>query len=108
MNTSSVKLSVKGKHIPSFKNRKRLMRGRIVTDPKVQQQMEAIIQSFVSQLLCCTRTIGEETLMEQSPLCSIVSLLPEDDSRQWIPEQSAKAIDCDKGGEGAIVEITML
>jgi hypothetical protein len=104
-NTNSVRLYVKGFHIPSFKNSKMLTRGKLITNPKMQRQMEEIIRSLGSQLLSCARTLEGETLTGPQAQSLIASLLPEDDSRQWIPELVINSRDCDKGNEGAIVEI---
>ena len=106
-----LKLVVKGFAIPSFKNSKMLTQGRIITKPEYQEIMERITQSFVSQLRSYSATIGDATAMDASQLC-LTALLEHskefDDSRQWLPEENVKAIVCDKGNEGAIIEITVI
>lgn len=101
-----MKLNVQGLgHVPSFKNHKMLARGRLITDPQKQQWMERCIQSFVSQFGSFTLTVADE--MRTGPLAPylIVSLLPLDDSRQWIPELHIYCEEADKGYEGAVITI---
>jgi hypothetical protein len=92
--------------VPAFKNSKMLTRGRIIAKPEFQVWMQRAIRSLEFQLRSVIPTTGVGTLTEQEALCLIVSLLPDDDSRQWIPELSIKAVSCDKGNDGATIEIT--
>lgn len=113
LGSSKIVLTIKGQHIPGFKNRKLAIKDkksgkmRTLTEPSVKARTEAITQSFVSQLLSACQTIEPETLPGCSKLFWIASLLPEDDSWFWIPSQK---IDCEmvlKGEEGCemIVEL---
>ena len=111
MQNKTVRLSVHGLSIPSFKNKKRMMRGRLITKPETQQQMEEITLNFIAQLRSSIRIVDAATLTEQHQPCLIALLTHSkdfDDSRQWIPEIHIKAVDCDKGNEGAVIEITRL
>lgn len=102
----AVKLVIKGSHIPSFKNRKRVSKsGGVFTDEKVKERMDAIIQSFVSQLLCETATIERGTQMDSSRLSLMLSLLPGDDSKKWIPEIHIYSRKVEIGEEGAEIII---
>jgi hypothetical protein len=104
-------LVIKGMHVPSFKNCKRAIldrkngKMRTLTDPKTRRQMDAIIQSFVSQSISDIQTRSAETLTGPFLQSSIVSLLPQNDSRQWIPEHHVSTQDVDKGNEGAEIII---
>lgn len=70
--------------------------------------MEEIIQSFVLQLRSFIRT--NAVVMETAQLAHYLTVYAQqfDDSRQWIPEIQIKAVDCDKGNEGAIVELSII
>jgi len=110
--TPSFILQVRGLgHVPSFKNRKRAIldrntgKQRTLTEPATKQWMDRCIQSFVSQLLCAAQTIVSGTIPGRSKLFSIVSSLPWDDSRQWIPEIHVLTVEVDKGDEGADIHI---
>jgi len=101
-----VKLVIRGSHIPSFKNRKRVSKnGGVFTDEKVKERMDAIIQSFVSQLLCETATIERVTPMDNSRLSLMLLLLPGDDSKKWIPEIHIYSEKVKIGEEGAEIII---
>lgn len=91
--------------VPSFKNKKLLTRGRLITKPERQEWMEKCIQSFESQLRSAIQTRGDGTLMEQSLRSLIVWSRQFDDSRQWIPKQVAEAED---GPDSACVTIEQL
>lgn len=112
-NNAGLVLAVRGLgHVPSFKNKKRSIldrntgKQRTLTEAKTKQWMEACIQSFVSQLLCATQTAAEGTTPGRSKLSSIVSLLPWDDSRQWIPTIHITTLEVDAGEEGADILLT--
>lgn len=105
----AVKLVIKGSHIPSFKNRKRVAKGGgIFTEKKVKDRMDAIIQSFVSQLLCETATIERAMPMDSSRLSSMLSSLPADDSKKWIPEIHIYSEQVEAGNEGAEIVIEII
>lgn len=97
--------------VPSFKNTKQIARNRktkqpfIMTDPKKKKWMEACTESFELQLFCATQTSAGGILTAPPPRFLIVSSLPLDDSRQWIPELRVSSEDCPKGEEGATIII---
>lgn len=92
-------------HVPSFKNNKMIARGRLITAPQKQKWMNRCIQSFESQLFCGSATIEGGMLTGQQLQSLIALFMPQDDSRQWIPELHILSEDVDKGSEGAIVII---
>jgi len=107
-----IELEVKGlSHIPSFKNKKRSILDRntglqrTLTEGKTKQWMERCTQSLVSQLLCATQTIEGATIPGHSKLSLIVSSLPWDDSRQWIPETHITTQEVPNGDEGCLITI---
>lgn len=107
--TKGVRLNVKGlQHVPSFKNSKLIARGRLITKPERQVWMEKATQSFVSQLISLSQTIGDGTWTDQQRRSWILSHLPEDDSRQWIKEIHIECTEVYKGCEGAVIEIERL
>lgn len=97
--------------VPSFKNTKSIGRNRktkrpfIMTDPKKKKWMGLCTESFELQLFCATQISGAGTLTAPPPHSLIVSSLPLDDSRQWIPELMVSSEDCPKGDEGATIII---
>lgn len=99
--SNSIKLVVKGFHVPSFKNSKMLTRGRLITKPEYQHQMEQITQAFESQLRSWFQTNGIETGTGPTALLQIASLLPLDDSLKWIAEHCVAWRRVSKGNEGA-------
>lgn len=94
--------------MPSFKNRKMLTRGRLITSPKNQKWMEECIQSFVSQFDFYFPIIDDVMQMGPSRQFLIASSLPLDDSRQWIPELHVICEEIEKGSEGAVITIEAL
>lgn len=101
-----IQLAVKNQgHIPSFKNKKRIARNRLITDPKTRKWMDGCIQSFESQLFLKSQTIAGVTSMVAPPLSLIVSSLPLDDSRQWISELLIVSEVVPRGEEGAEITI---
>lgn len=92
-------------HVPSFKNSKLLSRGRTITKPEYQEWMDRVVRSIGSQLRSEFQTRGIEITMGPSALSLIASLLPLDDSRQWIPEHSVTTQCVSPGQEGAVVKI---
>lgn len=93
---------------PSFKNRKRICGRRLVTDRKVKQQMETIIEDFVSLLQSNSRTSGGETWMESHPQSWIALCVPADDCWTQIPELHVSARLVPKGQEGVTITIEPL
>lgn len=91
--------------VPSFKNKKMLAHGRLITDPKRQKWMDRCIQSFESQLRSAIQTSAGGTLMGRSLRSLIAWSRQFDDSRQWIPKQSAEAED---GPDSACLTIEQL
>lgn len=112
--TLKLRLLVEGVgHIVSFKNSKQITRfgkgenarhGLITSKPK-KKQMDAIIQSFVSQLTCWFQTNEIEMETAQHQLSLIASYLPLDDSLKWIPEICVCSRRVSKGNEGAEITI---
>lgn len=101
-----IELAVRHKGpVPSLKNHKRVIRGMLITEPKVKRWMEEVISDFESQLFCATRTTAGAILTTPHPHSSIVSSLPLDDSRQWISELLIVSADVDKGQDGATITI---
>ena len=96
-------------HVPSFKNNKRAIlrngKMRTLTEPKTKKWMEAATDAFVLQLLWLTQTTDAVIPMEPFPHSLIVSSLPLDDSRQWIPEINVQCVDAVEGDEGATILI---
>ncbi len=96
-------------HVPSFKNCKRAVRkgkhATIITEPETKKWMERCIQGFESQLFCGSATTADGMPTAQHRHSSIVSSLPLDDSRQWIPELHVVCEEVCKGDEGAVIII---
>ncbi len=108
---SPVTLTVRGLgHVPSFKNSKMILwrQKRIMTKPEVQQWMEAVTESFASQLRSEFQTRGIAITTGLSALSQIASSLPLDDSRKWMPTHSVNTLLVSKGQEGADVLIERL
>ena len=112
MNNPTVILHIRERgHIPSFKNNKMLTKGRLITNPKKQKQMDAITHDLKYALLSLFRTRDEEMPMEPSQLCSIAlqeHSMKFDDSVQWLPKITIEAKQVRKGFEGADIYITLL
>ena len=103
MPTISLVLLGKGP-VPSFKNRKRIMRGKLVTDPKVKKWMNLCIEHLRSQLNSDIRTFGDGTWTERAAQ-SLIASLPPDDCWLWIRELHVTAKHVPKGAEGAKITI---
>lgn len=109
MPISPVVLTIKGLgHVPSFKNKKRICGQQLITNRVVKRWMEACISSFVSQLKSVAQTAGDATSTGWQRRYWTVSLLPWDDSRQWITKLIVEAKEVDKGNEGATLTITRI
>jgi hypothetical protein len=93
-------------NVVSFKNKKRIIPGRngspplLVTKPEAKKQMEAIIRDIVSLLISASQTSASGTSTASSRRSSIALLLPEDDSRQWIPRILIECSEVAPGEEG--------
>lgn len=91
-------------NIPSFKNKKMLARGRLITNPKTQQWMQECIRALESQLSSACQTKGLGT----SPECLkqfAIACVPLDDN--WLELEIGKA-SCkfvESGEEGAAITI---
>lgn len=92
-------------HVPSFKNCKRVMNRKLVTDPKIKRWMNRCIQGFVSQLLSPTVTGADVTQTEQQ-LRSLIASLPPDDCWTQIRSLLVYAVEVPKGYEGATITIS--
>jgi hypothetical protein len=95
-------------NITSFKNSKMIARGRLITNPKKQKQMEKIIQCIESQLNSIFRITEDEILTGWHPRFAIATSLPLDDSRQWISKLEIYCDEVPVGKEGATITITKL
>ncbi len=112
---SSISLSVQGMgNVPSFKNSKRAIldsrngKLRTLTPKATKALMEAIVESFVSQLWSVSQTGDGGIWMGPSAPSLIVSSLPADDSINDIVEINIRSERVPKGQEGAhltIVEV---
>lgn len=101
-------------HVPSFKNNKRAIldrstgKMRTLTDRKTKKWMAECIRNFELQLNLLFQINVSETLTAAKARSLIASLLPLDDSRQWIPEQHIYCREVEKGHEGATITIESL
>jgi len=101
-------------NVKSFKNQKQIIPARkgrpplLVTKPERKKQMEGIIRDIVSLLVSASQTIGPVTSTACSRRSSIALLLPEDDSRQWIPRILIESSQAAPGEEGVDVTIERL
>lgn len=121
---TAIRLEIRGvDNITSFKNSKEIIqlpmkgatkcgqcgrrpgRPMLITKPERKRQMESITASIVSQLFSALVTRGLVTSMAPIPLSKIASLLPLDDSRQWITEVCVSSLLVAKGDEGADIII---
>ena len=106
-----ITLSVKNNGaVPAFKNKKRAIQKangqlRTLTDPKTRSWMDKVTLSFVCQLSSITPTTTGETLTAQQLRSLIVSLMPLDDSRQWVSQLVISDTDVEPGQEGATITI---
>lgn len=95
-------------HVPSFKNMKRMWKGKLVTDPDAAAWMNETIKSLAFQLRCELATRGIEITTGLSALSSIAWFVPLDDSRKWISQHSARTLLVSKGDEGADITIEII
>jgi hypothetical protein len=100
-----VKLVIRGRHIPSFKNAKRIVGEKLITNPEIKARKKAIEEDFVWQLLSDIRIGVLATQMGLSRRSLIALLLPEDDCWTVIPEITIKCELVEEGEEGCEVII---
>ncbi len=100
-------LEIKGLgHVPSFKNRRiAVAAGKMIVLPEVKQRMERITRAFELALRSLCQTEGCGTSTECSLQSWIRSRVPLEDSWDWIPEISIRAVAVKPGEEGAIITI---
>lgn len=106
---SRIKLNVKGLgHVPSFKNKKMLTRGRLITNPENQKWMSACEAAFVSQLLSEYQTKETGMPMVRSLRSWIACVMPLNDSVRSVRKVTIEVEDVAPGEEGATIEIEQL
>lgn len=105
-------LSIQGLgHVPSFKTQKRATidrktgRPRPITKREHLKWMQKATDSIESQLRSYLATSGHETRTGRFPRSLIASLMPLDDSSQWIKEERLTWSMAVKGEEGATLLI---
>lgn len=110
----SLRLVVSGLgHVPGFKNSKKIIRNprtkalMIVSDSGLKKRMDAITQSFVSQLRSALATASAAT-PTGAPQPSLILSLPQDDNWEWVPELVVTSRLVPKGQEGAEIVIERL
>jgi hypothetical protein len=103
-----VRLVIRGYPIVAFKNRKRIAGKKLITDPRIKEEMEKLIQDLEWQLLLAFQTIAAEMGMGHSPRSLIASLTPEDDCWTQIPKHSVECELVEKGKEGCEIIIERL
>ena len=91
----------------NFKNSKVLTRRGVMTDPGLKKRMDAITQSFASQLRSHFR-IGVGATLTDAQLQSLTLSLPHDDCWTAVPELVVSARLVGKGDDGAVVTIERL
>lgn len=104
---NGLSMAIRGSHVPSFKNAKRIVNGQLRTERRIKSWMKSLIESIVSQSTYATVTNGSATWMEALPPSWIASL-PQDDRWQIVPEIHVSAIRVSKGEEGADIFIETL
>lgn len=95
-----------GSHVPSFKNKKMLAHGKLITDPKKQKWMEECTRSFMSQLLFLYPITENETATVERLRSWIASSTPETDSCRYLTACSWRFTKTVAGLEHASIEIT--
>lgn len=104
--SSPIRLTIRGlAHVPSFKNLKRVSGQGLFTKPRAAEWMRQCTDSFALQLLCAFRTRENATPMGRSRPSWIASVVPLDDSVQWIVEETIRVVKVAKGEEGADILI---
>lgn len=94
-------------HVPAFKNKKRIMRGRLITDPRAQKWMSLCVSSFKSQLRRLFQTSDGATSTECWQRSAMLSW-PRDDNWKVMPRITISVRQVEKGEEGAIVTLTKI
>lgn len=108
-NDKKIVLEIKGLgEIVSFKNSKMITRGRLITAPRKQKQMEAITKLLKSQLLSLLATTETEMVTERIQLSKIALSVPLDDALAWVPEHCVKLRRVSRGQEGAEIVIELM
>jgi hypothetical protein len=113
-----LKLEIKGMIVPSFKNSKQLIaRGKggrplprplLITNPRYQKIMAAMVDSFHSQLLSAFQTTGGVTLTGASLRSAIASSVPADDAWRMLRPIHIDAELCKPGEEGVTLTLQRL
>ena len=93
------------KSVIPFKNRKRIFRGHLVTEPKVKQHMEEMADGFLSQLRSVLETGDAATWTDAQRRSWIHSNLPADDCWTCIPHLELRG-SMDKSNIGCTILIT--
>lgn len=112
LSNETLVLRLETNHVPpSFKNSKMITRGKLITHPRKQKVMDAIIRDFESQLSCAIQMAESGTSMVDAQHCLIaLSKVCDqfDDSVQWIPDIRIIGLHVKKGFEGATVSIEQI
>lgn len=116
----SLVFKLRGFSIPGFKNSKMILGIRkqpngdwkgtpfIATKTDYRQTMEKVTRDLLLQFISASRTIEGETLTTQQRLYLTASLLPANDSWQWVAKLVVTAERVPAGQEGADITITKL
>ena len=94
-------------HVPAFKNKKMIARGRLITQPKVKKWMADAVNSICFQLHSLCQT-DDAAISTEDWRQSAIALLPPDDNWRVIPGEYVEAKMVAKGEEGAIIRIKKL
>jgi hypothetical protein len=95
--------------LPAKKNRKRIAGNRLVTDPEVQHQIEAITQCIALELYSeYQRQIPEKMRTTCTLPQWIASSLPLNDSIAWVQEEYTGVRFVEEGQQGAVITINKL
>lgn len=89
-------------HIPAIKNSM-----FSIVKKENREWKRRCVQSFLSQLLSTIPT-NEFAILTPDSLQSLTALLPADDSWRDIPEIQIRCFKCEKGQEGARIEVRKL
>lgn len=80
----------------------------LITEPRVKAQMQAITNSFVSQLLSALAIAGGATWTAAQRRSWIASRLPADDCWTIVPDERAFGELVPAGEEGAVIVIEQI
>lgn len=103
-----IKVEFKGGHIPSFKNAKRVVGKKLITDRDIKARKVAIEESFLWQLHSAIQTYEQEMRTGLSRRALIALLLPADDCWTCIPATQTNCEFVAPGEEGVEISITRL